>query len=83
MVQWQLAGSLKVARVRFVKGGTEVPLPPSGIQRQVMHAREFVGPLRMACAFESPRVQGSSAVTLNQNRRLPFECLEGREGLDK
>lgn len=44
-----------------------------------MHARERVGPPGMACALGSPGVQGSSAVTLNQNRRLPFEHLKGRE----
>lgn len=43
-----------------------------------MHAREIVGPQGMACALRSPGVQGSMAVTLNQNRRLPFECLQGR-----
>lgn len=47
-------------------------------QGQVMRARERVGPPEMECALRSPGVQGSSAVTLNQNRRLPFERLEGR-----
>lgn len=64
--------------VEFGKAGTEVPLPPRGGQGQVMHAREHVGPQGMACVLRSPGVQGSSAVTLNQNRRLPFERLEGR-----
>lgn len=49
-----------------------------GGQGQVMHAREFIGPQGMACALRSPGVQGSIAVTLNQNRLLPFECLLGR-----
>ena len=62
----------------FGKANTEVPLPPCGGQGQVMRARERVGPRGMACALGSPGVQGSSAVTLNQNRRLPFERLEGR-----
>lgn len=31
------------------------------------------------CAWK-PGVQGSSAVTLHQNSRLPFECLEGGVG---
>lgn len=65
------------------KAGTEVPLPPSGGQGQVMRARERVGPPGMACVLGSLRVQGSSAVTLNQNRRLPFERLEGRREPDK
>jgi len=55
-----------------------VPLPPCGGQGQVMRARERVGTPGMACVLGSPGVQGSSAVTLNQNRRLPFERLEGR-----
>lgn len=62
----------------FGKAGTEVPLPRCGGQGQVMCARERVGPRGMACALGSPGVQGSSAVTLNQNRHLPFERLEGR-----
>lgn len=55
-----------------------MPLPLCGGQGQVMRARERVGPPGMACALGSLGVQGSSAVTLNQNRRLPFERLEGR-----
>lgn len=43
-----------------------------------MQAREIVVPQGMACALWSPGVQGSMAVTLNQNRLLPFECLQGR-----
>lgn len=79
---WVKAVVLVVVVVVRVGGvgtaGTEVPLPPSAGQGQVMRARERVGPPGMACALGSPGVQGSSAVTLNQNRRLPFERLEGR-----
>lgn len=72
-------GSAKVVlggEVFFDKEGTEVPLPPCGGQGQVMRARERVGLSGMACALGSPGVQGSLAVTLNQNRRLPFERRE-------
>lgn len=62
----------------FGRAVTEVPLPPCGGQGQVIRARERVGPLGMACVLGSPGVQGSLAVTLNQNGRLPFECLKGR-----
>ena len=62
----------------FGKANTEVPLPPCGGQGQVMRTRERAGSRGMACALGSPGVQGSSVVTLNQNRRLPFERLEGR-----
>lgn len=64
-------------------GNRGAPSPPVGGQGQVMHARERVGPPGMACAPGSLRVQGSSAVTLNQNRRLPFERLKGRRGSDE
>lgn len=62
----------------FGSAGIEVPLPRCGGQGQVMHAREHVGPWGMACALGSPGVQGSSTVTLNQNRLLPFERPQGR-----
>jgi len=63
----------------FHKEGTEVPLPLCGGQGQVMCTRERVGLPGMACALGGLGVQGSLAVTLNQNRRLPFERLEGRQ----
>lgn len=64
--------------VLFGRAGTAAPLLRCRGQGQVMHAREIVGPQGMACALRSPGVQGSMAATLNQNRLLPFECLEGR-----
>lgn len=64
--------------VLFGGAGTAVPPLHCGGQGQVMHAREIIGPQGMACALRSPGVQGSVAATLNQNRLLPFECLEGR-----
>lgn len=64
--------------VLFGRAGTAVPLQHHGGQGQVMHTREIVGPKGMACALRNPGVQGNMAVTLNQNRRLPFESLEGR-----
>lgn len=67
----------------FGKAGSEVPLPLCGGQGQVMHARERVGPRGMACALGNPGVQGSSAVTLNQNRLLPFESWRGGGWVDK
>lgn len=65
--------------VVFDNEGTEVPLPLWGGQGQVMHTRECVGLLGMACVHESLKVQGNLAVTLNQNGRLPFERLEKGE----
>lgn len=44
----------------------------------MMRGRQHGGPPGMACALKIPGVQGSSAVTLNQNRHLPFEQPEGR-----
>ena len=54
------------------------PFLLGGGQGQVIHNRELVGLPGMACALGSLGVQGSLAVTLNKNRRLPFERLEAR-----
>lgn len=54
------------------------PLLAVAGQGQVMRARQRGGPPGMACALGIPGVQGSSAVTLNQNRHLPFERAKGR-----
>lgn len=69
--------------VVFDKEDTEIPLPLSGGQGQVMLTGECTGLLGMACVHESPEVQGNLAVTLNQNRHLPFECLGWGWGADE
>lgn len=73
-------GAVRVGRRcwGFDKEGIEVPLPLCGGQGQVMCTREHDGLSGMACVHGSPGVQGNLAVTLNQNRCLPFERLEGR-----
>lgn len=57
------------------KSGMEVMREPgSPSARQEWHVHSGVS----QCTCSESGVQGGSAVTLNQNRRLPFERPEGR-----